>query len=123
MHEPHVRITHPPRPKPTDCATALKEALEKRGVKVFVEPWDGHKHVDLEIPAIRLDVEVDGLHHLTRAEQILTDLARGFYSHKDGYHTMHIPNEMVDKYLDQIAGALAEAVKIRNAKKIHAHVG
>ncbi len=29
---------------------------------------------------------------------------------------------MVTKYLDEIAGALAEAVKMGNAKKIHAHV-
>ena len=108
-------------PIPTPEAINLKQALEKLGVDVRVEPFDGYKHIDLEIPKARLDIEVDGIHHLTNTHQILADLNRGYYSHKDGFNTMHIPNEMIHKHLPEIAEALAKASKIRE-RKIHVHL-
>ena len=107
-------------PKPTDEACALKEALEQKGVLVRLETYDGYKHVDLCIPKAKLDVEVDGIRHLTDPYQIVADLHRGYYSHIDGYNTMHIPNELIHSHLKEIAEALAEASKIREQKlKIH----
>jgi very-short-patch-repair endonuclease len=103
---------------PTAEVTALKKALQDRGVKVYVELNDGFKHVDLAIPKARVNVEVDGIQHLTNPKQIVADLARGYYSHKSGYDTMHIPNEMIRTHLDEIADALAEASAIRE-HKIH----
>jgi len=61
---------------------------------------------------------VDGIQHLTDPKQILADLGRGYYSHKNGYDTLHIQNEMLRKHLDEIADALAEASKVRE-RKIH----
>ena len=106
---------------PTAEARFLKEALEKRGVKVYVELHDGFKTVDLAIPRAKINVEVDGIQHLTDPKQILADLGRGYYSHKNGYDTMHIPNEMVRTHLDEIAEALAEASKMRE-RKIHVFI-
>ena len=98
----------------------LKSALEERGVKVYVELNDGYKSVDLALPRPKINVEVDGIQHLTNPEQILKDLNRGYYSSKLGYATMHIPNEMIRSHLFKIADALAEASKQREEKiKIH----
>lgn len=106
---------------PTAEADALRRALEDRGVKVYVELNDGHKTVDLAIPRAKFNVEVDGIQHLTNPKQILADLARGYYSHKNGYDTMHIQNEMIRLHLEDIADALAEASKTRE-RQIHVHV-
>ncbi len=106
---------------PTKEACDLKEALEEKGVLVYIELDDGHKHVDLAIPRAKLNVEVDGIKHLTDPHQIVADLGRGYYSHKIGYSTMHIPNEMIHRHLKEISEALAEASKIRE-QKIYVHV-
>jgi len=108
-------------PTPTKEAQDLKLALEKRGVLVYVELDDGYKHIDLAIPRAKLNIEVDGIKHLTDPNQILADLSRGYYSHKNGYNTMHIPNEMIHSHLKEISEALAEASKIRE-QKIHIHL-
>lgn len=106
---------------PTREATNLKEALEKLGVKVLVELDDGHKHIDLALPKAKINIEVDGIQHLTNPTQILADLNRGYYSHKNGYDTMHIPNEMIRMHLKEISEALAEASNIRE-KKLSIHI-
>lgn len=82
---------------------------------------DKFKRVDLALPKAKLNVEVDGIQHLTDPKQIVADLARGYYSHKLGYDTMHIPNEMIRSHLEEIASGLAEASKIRE-QKIHIHL-
>ena len=106
---------------PSPEARDLKEALEQKGVQVYVELDDGHKSVDLAIPKAKLNVEVDGIQHLTNPHQIVADLHRGYYSHKNGYNTMHIPNEMIRLHLQEISEALAEASKIRE-QIIHVHM-
>ena len=42
----------------------------------MVELHDGHKHIDLTIPKAKINVEVDGIQHLTNADQIVADLSR-----------------------------------------------
>jgi very-short-patch-repair endonuclease len=106
---------------PTKEAADLKNEIEKHGVRVLVELHDGHKHIDLTIPKAKLNVEVDGIQHLTNPDQIVADLSRGYYSHKNGFDTMHIPNEMVRLHLNEISTALAEASKIRE-RKIYLHL-
>ena len=106
---------------PTKEALALKEALETHGVRVYKELHDGHKTIDLAIPKAKLNVEVDGIQHLINPDQIVADLSRGYYSHKNGYDTLHIPNEMIRLHLKEISGALAEASKIRE-RRIRVHL-
>ena len=101
---------------PTKEALDLKKALEDRGVRVYKELDDGHKHIDLAIPKAKLNLEIDGIQHLTNPNQIVVDLNRGYYSHKNGYNTMYIPNEMIRSHLKEISDALAEASKIRERK-------
>jgi very-short-patch-repair endonuclease len=85
---------------------------------VYEELHDGYKHIDLALPKAKINIEVDGVHHLTNPQQILADLHRGYYSHKNGYHTMHIQNEMIRLHLKDIAQALSEASRIID-KKLH----
>ena len=106
---------------PTKETRDLKEALEEQGIRVYVELDDGYKHIDLAIPKAKINIEVDGIQHLTDPHQILADLGRGYYSHKNGYDTMHIPNEMIRKHLKEISEALAKASKIRE-RNIHIHL-
>lgn len=106
---------------PTKEALDLKMALEEKGVRVYKELHDGFKHIDLAIPKAKLNIEIDGIQHLTNPNQIIADLNRGYYSHKNGYDTMHIPNEMIRLHLNKISEALAEASKIRE-RKIYVHL-
>ena len=108
-------------PSPTKEANDLIDALKRQGIQVYRELYDGHKHIDIAIPNAKINVEVDGIHHLTNPKQILADLNRGYYSHKNGYQTIHIPNEMIRMYLKEILEALAEASKIRE-RKIQVHL-
>lgn len=106
---------------PTKEADDLKKALEDKGIRVLVELHDGYKHIDLAIPSAKINLEIDGIQHLTDPFQIVSDLSRGYYSHRNGYDTMHIPNEMIRLHLKEIATALAEASKIRE-KKLYLYV-
>lgn len=113
------QITHINRP--TKEATSLKKELELRGVRVYTELDDGYKHIDLAIPKAKINVEIDGIQHLTNPKQILADLSRGYYSHRSGYDTMHIQNEILRSHLNEIADALAEASKVRE-RKLHIYI-
>ncbi|QQS23248.1 DUF559 domain-containing protein [bacterium] len=114
-----MKISH--HKNPTPQAQALINALESRGVTVFTEFYDGSKTIDLTIPKAKLNIEVDGLHHITQAKQIITDISRGYYSQKNGYHTIHIQNETIEKHVALIADALAEVETVLK-NKIHIHI-
>ena len=103
----------PKKKHPTPEAESLARALESHGLRVRRELWDRHKHIDLAIPAAKIDIEVDGPQHLTNYKQILSDLERSHYSDDDGYATMHIHNEEILLDLERIASAIAKAARIR----------
>jgi len=107
--------------EPTGEAKMLTVALEKLGVNALLEVNDGFKRIDIGIPKARINVEVDGIQHLTNPHQIVADINRGYYSHKKGYSTMHIPNEMIRSHLKEVSEALAEASKIKE-REIHVHL-
>lgn len=100
----------------TPEAASLRTALEKYGIKVLSEVYDGHKHIDLTIPDAHINIEIDGKQHLTDPNQILADLSRSHYSDDLGYHTLHIHNKEIQESLEEIAIAIAEAAKIQEAK-------
>jgi very-short-patch-repair endonuclease len=109
-----------PAPKPsTPEAVALRQELEKHGLKVLSELYDGHKHIDLAIPAGRINIEVDGRQHYLDPFQIMSDLKRSHYSDDLGYDTIHIPNVFIHENLQQVAAALAEAAKMREEQLKH----
>ncbi len=95
-----------PNNTPTEHEIKLVEALRKRGVELEVHHWDGHKHVDIYIPKDNLYVEVDGMHHITRPERIISDLNRDYFSFKEGFFTKHITHEAIDTHLEEIVEAI-----------------
>ncbi|MEK7556063.1 MAG: DUF559 domain-containing protein [Patescibacteria group bacterium] len=98
----------------TKIAYELGTALREKGIKLELEHWDGHKHVDIFIPSAGLCIEVDGAQHYTNADQILRDLERAHYSDDDGQRTMHIPNEIVTTHFKKVVDAIAKTVSIRH---------
>jgi very-short-patch-repair endonuclease len=96
-------------PTSTPQAAILKQELEKRGIIVEAEKWDGHKHIDLVIARALLNIEVDGKQHYQDARQILSDLRRSHHSERKGWDTIHIPNALIENESDlhQVADALA----------------
>lgn len=100
----------------TYYAKLLKKYLQKLGIKVEEEVYDGHKHVDLSIDRAKLDIEVDGAQHLTNPGQIITDFKRTNYSREDGYETIRVHNLDVEHDVENIATAIAEVSAIREEK-------
>lgn len=102
-------------PIPTFYARKLESLLKKLGIKVNEEVWDGHKTIDLSVPRGKLDIEVDGVQHLTNPDQIVTDYTRSYYSREAGYETLHVHNKDIkdDKDAQNIASAIAEVAATR----------
>lgn len=99
--------------QPTQYAQALGTALRKQGIRVKLEHFDGHKHVDIHLPDVNINIEIDGLQHYTEPLQILSDFEREHYSDKYGLSTLHIPNSILTHHFDAVVDALAEAVRRR----------
>lgn len=77
-----------------------------------MEVKDGYKTIDISIPSAKIDIEVDGLHHFLEPEQIKSDFMRTYWSIKrDDYDTIHIPNIIIEKYLNKVADALASVAR------------
>lgn len=81
--------------------------MNQVGVKTELEYFDGHKHIDIFIPKGKIYIEVDGPNHYTDHIQMADDFKRDEYSTADGFHTIHIPNRVVE----------ADAMKIARAFK------
>lgn len=100
--------------KSTKYALKLYNALKKRRIKSDLEVWDGYKHVDLCIPWANLDIEIDGIQHFTNSKQIEKDIERSYWSQeRDDFDTIHVPNILIEKYLDEIADAIAKVARNR----------
>lgn len=97
-------------PEPTYYAKLLFNELEKRGIKCKLEYHDGHKHVDIYIPEVNLEIEVDGSHHDKEPLQAFTDLLRTKYSLEDNRKTIRLPNSLVYNYPERTADVIKELV-------------
>lgn len=97
--------------KSTDYAQDLYEALIHREINCHKEKWDNHKHIDLSIDEARLYIEVDGDQHYTNSRQIKKDIVRDYYSLKDNFRTIHIPNRLIVDKLNQVAEAIAQVAR------------
>ncbi len=91
-------------------AKVLFDSLMAEGIFSILEYSDGHKHVDIFIPEVKLYIEVDGLSHFIDPEQIMTDFARDHYSDDAGFNTMRIPNILIEQKLSSIVSAIRKIV-------------
>jgi very-short-patch-repair endonuclease len=96
---------------PTKQAHALAEALQRRGIVLELEHYDGHKHVDIFIPKARIYIEVDGPQHDLKTRQVISDFDRDYFSYKEGFFTKHITNAEIETHLEQIANIIAKVVE------------
>lgn len=96
---------------PTPQTEILNQALVKRGLHTITEFYDGHKHIDIALPFAKIYIEVDGLQHLMKADQILADFEREHYSDMKGFHTLHIPNLIIEKDVTKVARAIEKLAK------------
>ena len=86
--------------KSTPQAIRLYSALIRRGVPAELEKFDGHKHIDIAIPEVKINIEVDGQHHNYNAKQAFTDILRTTHSFNKGYYTIRIPNSILENIQD-----------------------
>lgn len=105
-----------PNITPTSQEQLLSEELRKRGVELITEYWDGHKHIDIYIPKAKIAIEIDGLQHFLNPLRVSADFYRDYYSNKEGVFTKHIPNELIESHLHQIADAIEQVVKMEEVK-------
>ncbi len=96
--------------EPTANALILNKALNAVGIETVLEHFDGHKHVDIFIPKGKIYIEIDGPQHYTSAFQMVTDFHRDHHSDDDGFHTLRIANEVVEKQAIKIARAIKKVV-------------
>lgn len=85
-------------------------ALRKRNLPIEIEKNDGHKTIDLAIPSLKVNIEVDGQHHNYDSKQALSDLMRTYYSFNKGYHTFRIPNSLIRDNLNVTADFIVEII-------------
>ena len=91
-------------------AQKLYDALCKRKVHAELEYYDGFKTVDIAIRDARIYVEVDGINHFINPDQIVRDFKRSHFSDGDDFRTFYVTNQILDRYLDEVADALKEVV-------------
>ena len=97
----------------TKQVKALNKSLQEKGISTELEYWDGHKHIDIAILSSKIYIEVDGLHHFTDPRQIEADFKRNHYSNGDDFDTIHIPNIIIDHYLNEVVEAILKVIKNR----------
>lgn len=97
----------------TQQAKDLHQALVNKGIAADLEFWDGHKHLDICIPAAKLYIEVDGMHHFTNPDQMARDFIRDHYSDDEGFSTLRIPNQVVVDQLEEVVAAIENVVTER----------
>lgn len=105
---------------PTEHENKLFKALQDKGIncvqhyKDYYKDKHGvtrHKTVDIYLPDDNIFIEVDGSHHITKPESIISDFNRDYFSFKKNFFTKHITNEAIDSHLDEIVEAIVEVVK------------
>jgi very-short-patch-repair endonuclease len=94
----------------------LYDALVGRGISTELGYNDGHKTVDMAVLPARLYIEVDDLGHFTNPDQIERDFKRHHFSDGDDFDTFYVTNQIIDKFVDRVADAMAEVVKRRMEK-------
>jgi very-short-patch-repair endonuclease len=93
------RLTYPPSPHAKDLYLALKQ----RQVAALLEEYDGHKRIDIVVKDALVHIEVDWDHHHTNSFQAFRDLLRTYYSVKNGYTTLRIPNKLIEEDVNETA--------------------
>lgn len=99
------------KPTPTFHENKLAAALRDKGIIFEQQYWDGYKHIDIFVKSAKLNIEIDGIQHLTEPAQIISDFNREYWADKNGYYTLHIPNRAIESDdFEKIVNAIVEVV-------------
>jgi very-short-patch-repair endonuclease len=101
----------------TDFAIELYFSLKARGVPVQFEKSDGFKSIDIAVPQVKVNIEVDGKHHAYDGRQALADLKRTLHSFKKGYTTLRIPNVLTSYDLELTSDLIAQYLMVSASRK------
>jgi very-short-patch-repair endonuclease len=96
-------------------------ALRLLGVQAQLKKNDGYKTIDIAIPEVKVNIEVDGFQHNTNHKQAFQDLKRTYYSFLKGYITFRIPNSLVRNHLEETAYYITEMLNEKNKVKWKKH--
>jgi len=94
----------------------LKDCIKS---SVTLEHYDKHKHVDIAILEFKFYIEVDGENHNYDADQALADLMRDYYSFKDGFYTLRVPNSLIRQSLGFVIEWIEKFLILRGYKPVY----
>lgn len=107
--------------RPTKQEILLYNVLRSRNIPSTLYYNDGFKTIDIVVEESKVHIEVDGKDH-HNSSKALSDLKRSYYSIKNGYVTLRIPNSLIDnldsegvKYIEGFLTARRNRLK-RDAK-------
>jgi very-short-patch-repair endonuclease len=95
---------------------ALYKGLLQSGVLAKLQKFDDFKTIDIVVPEAMVHIEVDGSQHNTKADQALKDLKRTYFSLKEGYFTLRIPNSLVRTHFKEALTFIIGILELRKTK-------
>src|SRR3989304_10368317 len=78
-------------------ADFLVSALKERGINAIKEFRESYKIIDIYIPEVKLEIEVDGNHHYEDANSAYIDLLKTKRTFQEGRRLIRIPNILLKK--------------------------
>lgn len=90
--------------------------LREYGINAELEKHDGYKTIDIVIEEAKVHIEVDGVHHNYNSRQALSDLRRTYYSFRNGYFTLRLPNSLVRNNLEEAAECIVELLELGKSR-------
>jgi len=90
--------------------------LRERGINAELEKHDGYKTIDICIEEAKVHIEIDGVHHNYSSRQALADLKRTYYSFKNGYFTLRLPNSLIRHDLQEAAEYIVELLELGRSR-------
>ena len=82
-------------------AIQLYYALKEAGVKSMLEWWDGKKSIDIAIPRVKLNIEIDSKYDKLTEHEAINNLEEAMHSFQNGFTTIRITHIVVRYYLNE----------------------
>ncbi|WP_373073818.1 hypothetical protein [Zeaxanthinibacter enoshimensis] len=76
-------------------AIRLYYGLKEAGENPMLAWWDGKKSVDIALPRVKLNVEIDHEPHLYSHKRAMEELEEAMHSMNDGFTTLRIPHMLI----------------------------
>ncbi|MDR1897267.1 MAG: DUF559 domain-containing protein [Prevotellaceae bacterium] len=104
---------HKKHPHVSNQQILIHMGLNHRGIDNELEYSDGHKQVDIAILDSKIYIEVNGKQHVNNAQQLISDMKRTYYSFEDGFLTLNVYNDAIEKGFNNIINAIREIIQTK----------